>query len=545
MKKVNCAVYVRKSTEKGLEQEFNSLNNQEQACKSYIMSQTFNNWEYYKTYEDGGISGGTIERPALKEMLDDIKNGKIQTVVVYKVDRLSRSIMDFHNMMKNFDKYDCNFVSITQAFDTSTSMGKLTLNMLLSFAQFEREVASERVRDKIRASKAKGLWMGSWVPLGYDVIDKKLIPNQKEVKIINEIFETYLKVSSLNELRLEMMEKNIKAKLYKTSKGTTKGGSFMDSNHLSRILRNPIYIGKITNNLSNDVFDGVHEAIISKKLWNEVQDKLKTNNYRKTSNINSNRYLLHNKIMSADGTIFKNMKTSKTKNKFSYRYYTMPNFYLPAGDIDNITREVIETFLDSDMEILPQATKLAFKQISYNDKLIKPLINKIIYHDDKLTYFINITDIEFLKPFSNQDTLNTKSEKMEGSYLSENKKQLIIDKPIFIQKGLALANQYSGGSKTIATKKENAATLIKALSIAWRYKKMYERGTLVTEIMKQEKLTNRTVYKYLNLAYLSPKIINNIMDSNIPQHINLQTLFEIASKYETFSKQEKVYINKD
>lgn len=143
MTRVNCAVYVRKSTEKGLELEFNSLHNQEDACRSYIMSQAFNNWEYFKTYTDGGISGGTMERPALKQMLEDIRRGLVQTVVVYKVDRLSRSIMDFHNMMKEFDKYGCSFVSITQAFDTSTSMGKLTLNMLLSFAQFEREVSSE------------------------------------------------------------------------------------------------------------------------------------------------------------------------------------------------------------------------------------------------------------------------------------------------------------------------------------------------------------------------------------------------------------------
>lgn len=541
MQKINCAIYVRKSTEKGLDQEFNSLHNQEQACRSYIMSQTFNNWEYYKTYTDGGISGGTMERPALKEMLDDIKSGKIQTVVVYKVDRLSRSIMDFHNMMKNFDKYNCNFVSITQAFDTSTSMGKLTLNMLLSFAQFEREVSSERVRDKIRASKAKGLWMGSWAPLGYDAVDKKLIPNPQEVRILTEIFETYLKVTSLNELRLKLMERNIKAKFYKTSKGTTRGGDFMDTNQLSRILNDPICIGKISNKSSNEVFDGVHEPIISKELWNQVQDKLKERGSNKGTKANFGRYLLHNKIMSADGTIFKNMKTSKTKNKFSYRYYTIPNFYLPARDVDNITREVIENFLDSDMEMLAQSTKMTFKQISYNDKLIKNLITKIIYHDDKLTYFLNITDTDQLKPFINEDTLNTKSEKLEGAYLSEDKKHLIIDKPIILQKGVALSNQYSGGSKTIATKKENATTLIKALSIAWRYKKMYERGTLVTEIMKQEKLTNRTVYKYLNLAYLSPKIVNDIMDSNIPSHINLQTLFEIASKYETFGKQEKIF----
>ena len=170
---IKCAIYTRKSTEHGLDMEFNSLQNQEESCKAYIASQSFNGWQYYKTYSDAAISGGTMERPALKQMLDDMAHGLVNTVVVYKVDRLSRSILDFHNMMKYFEKYGANFVSITQSFDTSTSMGKLTLNMLLSFAQFEREVSSERVRDKIRASKAKGLWIGGTPRLGYDIVNKK------------------------------------------------------------------------------------------------------------------------------------------------------------------------------------------------------------------------------------------------------------------------------------------------------------------------------------------------------------------------------------
>lgn len=222
MAKINCAVYVRKSTEKGLELEFNSLHNQEESCRSYILSQAFNNWEYYKTYTDGGISGGTMERPALKQMLEDIRKGLIQTMVVYKVDRLSRSIMDFHNMMKEFDKYGCSFVSITQAFDTSTSMGKLTLNMLLSFAQFEREVFSERVRDKIRASKAKGLWTGGTPKLGYDLIDKKLVINEAEAEQVRYLFESYLKCGSLSELEQIAESKQITHKQWITAKGITK-----------------------------------------------------------------------------------------------------------------------------------------------------------------------------------------------------------------------------------------------------------------------------------------------------------------------------------
>ena len=544
MAKINCAIYVRKSTEKGLDQEFNSLHNQEQACYSYIMSQAFNNWEHYKTYIDGGISGGTMERPALQEMLEEIKKGNIQTVVVYKVDRLSRSIMDFHNMMKELEKFDCNFVSITQAFDTSTSMGKLTLNMLLSFAQFEREVSSERVRDKIHASKAKGLWMGSYAPLGYDVIDKKLVPNKEETETVKYIFELYLKSISLNDLRLKLIDRGIKNKAYKTKAGDIMGGTPLSSNNLARLLHDVVYIGKISNKKSNEVFDGQHKAVIDKELWQQVQDKIKERNRRGHGAVQKDSYLLHKKIMSADGTIFKNMKTSKTKNRLTYRYYTMPNFYLPAGDIDNVTREVVQGFLDSDMTMLPQSAKIEFKQTEYTDRLIKPLIDKIIYHDDKLTYFINIDDVGYLKPFKRDNYLNSKKNELKGTYLSEDKKHLIIDKPITIQKGAALLNTYTGKGKSIITKTENANALIKAMSIAWKYKQMYEEGISAEDIMKKEKIASRTVYKYLNLVYLSPRIINSIMDSEVPAGINLQKLFEIASKYDSFKSQEKAFFIK-
>ena len=482
-----------------------------------------------------------MERPSLSLMIEEIKKGNIQTVVVYKVDRLSRSIMDFHNMMKEFEKYNCNFVSITQAFDTSTSMGKLTLNMLLSFAQFEREVSSERVRDKLYASKAKGMWMGSIPPFGYDVVDKKLVPNKKEAETINYMFEEYLKSPSLRILSQTLKEKGIKSKTWKSEKGNIIGGKHLSKNVIARMLRDPIYIGKITNKKTNDVFNGKHKAILDKELFDAVKTKLDNKNTRGSGKVKANSYLLHNKIITADGVTFKNMKTSRTKNRITYRYYTIPNFYLPAGDIDNITRDIIQDFLDSDMYMLPQETKLAFKQILYNDKLVKDMVSKIIYHDNKLTYFINISDTKYLQAFTSDGYLNTKTETLENSYLSEDMKYLVIDKDIMLQKGTALSNKYTGKGTNIITKKENANALIKALSIAWRYKKLYEGGMRAEEIQKQEKISSRTVYKYLNLVYISPRIVNDIMDSQIPQHINLQKLFEIASKYRDFNKQEKVF----
>lgn len=228
MNRINCAIYTRKSTEHGLDMEFNSLQNQEEACKAYILSQAFNGWEYYKTYSDGGISGGTMERLGLKTLLDDIRACKVQVVVVYKVDRLSRSIIDFHKMMQEFDKYGCNFVSITQSFDTSNSMGKLTLNMLLSFAQFEREVSAERVRDKIAASKAKGLWMGGTPPIGYDAKERQLIVNEGEAQLVRLIFQKYIETENMFAVADYLNSQGICTKKWvaRRSKREHGGGSF-------------------------------------------------------------------------------------------------------------------------------------------------------------------------------------------------------------------------------------------------------------------------------------------------------------------------------
>src|SRR5574344_1663586 len=212
MQTINCAIYVRKSTEHGLEQQFNSLDNQEQSCKAYIQSQQFQGWQFYKTYSDAALSGGTMARPALKEMLAEIHAGKIQCVLVYKIDRLSRSIYDFKSMMKEFDKHNCNLVSITQSFDTSSAMGKLTLNMLLSFAEFEREVASERVKDKMRATKAKGMGVGGILPIGYDLNFGKLVVNEKEANEVRIIYETYLESESLSDCKQNLINKGIYSK---------------------------------------------------------------------------------------------------------------------------------------------------------------------------------------------------------------------------------------------------------------------------------------------------------------------------------------------
>ncbi|MDR0726437.1 MAG: recombinase family protein [Rickettsiales bacterium] len=540
MAKTRCAIYVRKSTEYGLEQEFNSLHNQEDACRAYITSQAFNGWEFYKTYTDGGISGGTMERPALREMLEDVRGGKIQCVLVYKVDRLSRSITDFHKMMQEFDKYDCSMVSITQAFDTSTSMGKLTLNMLLSFAQFESEVSAERVRDKIRASKAKGLWTGGTPHLGYDIIDKKLVANQPEVELVNALFEKYLELQSLDAVYQWAVQNGFKNKKWVTARGKTMGGRPMSKNTINKILNNHLYVGKITNKATGEKFNGQHRGIVPLAIFNQVQELLTQNNRRNTDACIHGQFMLHNKIIDADGNIFKN-QASKKKNQ-RYRYYHADGQYLPAGDIEKITIDTIRNLLNSDLSDILQDDKImALKSVEPTtipkDKFLGFFIKKIVYTNNKLTYFLK-PDIppEFK---SETYTITTNNKPADKIYLSADA-DIIIEKEIFINNRVS-TNRYLACGKSIVTKSENANHLIRALSYSWRYNKMLMSGVSIDKIREGEATAHRTVYKYLNLMYLSPAIINSIMDNMIPPHIDLQQLFHIASTCTDFTDQEKAF----
>ncbi len=539
MVKINCAVYVRKSTEKGLELEFNSLHNQEEACRSYIFSQAFNNWEYFKTYTDGGISGGTMERPALKQMIEDIRKGLIQTVVVYKVDRLSRSIMDFHNMMKEFDKYGCNFVSITQAFDTSTSMGKLTLNMLLSFAQFEREVSSERVRDKIRASKAKGLWTGGIPKLGYDIKDKKLIVNEIEADYVRYIFESYLNCDSISELEKVVVSKGIKHKCWITSKGEQKGGKPLKTSALHRMLHEKLYLGMIENKRTGQVFKGQHKAIITKDLWNKVQSKLKENDKSNNHSRSSNNNLLTNKIFDVNGTVFSNQANSKRKVTKKH-YYAIKGLYLPTEQLDTLAKEAIIEVINSDLSKLDKDVAFAMKLINFVEmdyleqrNFIRNFIKKIIYQENKLTFFFN-TDVVILSAYSGK-ALNLYNNQLDFIVDSVNN-QIIYEKQVVINRGIS-SNTYNAGKIGLMSVTDNHHLIVRAFAYAWRYKKLYEKGMSVDNIMKQERMTKRTIYKYLNLAYLSPKIVNQLLDGTLI--INLQKLFEIASKNLSFDEQER------
>ena len=273
---VRCAVYTRKSTEEGLEQEFNTLHAQREACAAFILSQKHEGWQLLpEFYDDGGYSGGTMERPGLRQLMADVESGLIDVIVVYKVDRLSRSLADFAKIVEVLDRVGASFVSVTQAFNTTTSMGRLTLNVLLSFAQFEREVTSERIRDKFAASKKKGMWMGGPVPLGYDVQERKLVVNQAEAATVRHIFKRYLALRSGPKVADELSDLGVYTKLRPLKDGRQSGGVPFTLGPLMHLLNNPVYVGEVRHKGTS--YPGQHEPIISKELWDEVQASLTRN----------------------------------------------------------------------------------------------------------------------------------------------------------------------------------------------------------------------------------------------------------------------------
>ncbi len=308
-RKLRCAVYTRKSTEEGLDMEFNSLDAQREACEAYVASQKPEGWVLVPDrYDDGGYSGGTLERPALKRLLADIEDGRVDVVVVYKIDRLSRSLMDFAKLVEVFDRRGVTFVSVTQSFNTTTSMGRLTLNILLSFAQFEREVIGERIRDKFAASRARGMWMGGHPPLGYDVKDRKLVVNEPEATIVRMIFERFLKVGSATVLVRELGPAGI----------TTKRGKPVDKGILYKLLNNRIYLGEAVH--KGVAHPGEHAPIIGRDLWDKVHAIIGHSPRSRAANTRSQTpALLKGILFGADGRAM--TPTHARKGGRLYRYY--------------------------------------------------------------------------------------------------------------------------------------------------------------------------------------------------------------------------------
>jgi len=309
VKKLRCAVYTRKSTDEGLDKEFNTLDAQREACEAYIASQRAEGWVLVRDrYDDGGFSGGTLDRPALKRLLADIEQGLIDVVVLYKIDRLSRSLMDFAKLVETFEAHGVTFTSVTQSFSTTTSMGRLTLNILLSFAQYEREIIGERIRDKVAASKARGMWMGGKVPLGYDVADRKLVVNDAEAARVRRVFELFVETDSGVETVRRLQAEGV----------TAKSGRPIDKGDVYKILNLRTYIGEVTH--KGNVYRGEHEAIVPRDLWERAHAVLQVSpRKRAAQNRQHAPALLKGLIYGVDGRALS--PTHCVKNGRLYRYY--------------------------------------------------------------------------------------------------------------------------------------------------------------------------------------------------------------------------------
>ena len=370
---LRCAIYTRKSTDEGLEQEFNSLDAQREACEAYIKSQKHEGWKLLpQHYDDGGYSGGSMDRPALKKLLEEIEAGRIDIIVVYKVDRLTRALSDFARMVELFDKHKVSFVSVTQQFNTTTSMGRLTLNVLLSFAQFEREVTAERIRDKIAASKKKGMWMGSPPPLGYDVQDKKLVINQAEAETVRTLFDLYLDLGSVRALKEEADRRGICSKYRPNSK--SQGNKPISRGNLYVLLNNPLYVGEVRH--KTETYPGQHDSIIDRETWIAVQDRLGQNasdRHRATNTKSS--HLLTGLLFDETGNRL--VPTHTNKKGVRYQYYVTQHltekvrqkedgWRIPAKELEAATIKALKDFLSDQQRVI---NELSLLKLSSGDQV--------------------------------------------------------------------------------------------------------------------------------------------------------------------------------
>jgi site-specific DNA recombinase len=358
-RKLRCAVYTRKSSEEGLDMEFNSLDAQREACAAYIASQRGEGWvEVADCYDDGGVSGGTLDRPALKRLVADVEAGRIDIVVVYKIDRLSRSMSDFLKLVESFEHHGVTFVSVTQSFNTQTAMGRMTLNMLITFAQFEREVIGERIRDKVAASRKKGMWMGGWAPLGYEVRDRKLIIHEVDAERVRSIFKRFVQLKSATLLARELVAAGAKNRY----------GHLLDKAVLYRLLNNRVYIGDAVH--KGDSYPGEHEAIIDRKLWDQAHAILKQSPRKRAATTRAQTpALLKGLLFGPDGAAMS--PTHTRKGGRLYRYYisqsvmkrgtnACPVRQVPAAEIERIVLDQIRSLLQTP-EVIVQTWRAARK----------------------------------------------------------------------------------------------------------------------------------------------------------------------------------------
>ena len=533
-----CAIYTRKSTEEGLEQSFNSLDAQREARVAYILSQKHEGWaELSERYDDGGFSGGTMKRPGLQQLLKDIGAGRVDVVVVCKVDRLTRSLTDFAKMVDVFDGAGVSFVSVTQAFNTTSSMGRLTLNVLLSFAQFEREVTAERIRDKVAASKRKGMWMGGAIPLGYNVVDKALVANQHEAAAIQTIFAEDLSQSSVRQLSVRLDALGVVSKQRTNRHGHVSGGTSFSRGALYSILRNPIYIGKVRH--KEQLHEGLHEPIIDNATWKQVQIQLADHGGKTISAVRRPaKRPLDGVLFDSTGRAMRTTYASKsahtdgtTRTKRYWYYTSVPSGSenrteierLPADEIERVVMKGLEErLLDAnwlDDQITGQAGEQALVGILWtiekhgfeadatkDDALAQTfpdIIDRIDAQRDRLVVSVNLAVL--VEPDVAQIPIPAAFD------IRFQRRQTGRAKPIVI------------AAKDAPQQDPDLITLV-ADARRWAGELIEGKASSVLEITDREGLRSGSVSCILPLAWLAPDISTAILEGRQPPHLTAKTL---------------------
>lgn len=522
---LRCAIYTRKSTEEGLEQGFNSLDAQREACEAFIKSQEQEGWKLIPTfYDDGGYSGGNMDRPGLKQLLMDIDQKKVNVVVVYKVDRLTRSLADFAKIVEQFDAKGISFVSVTQQFNTTSSMGRLTLNVLLSFAQFEREVTGERIRDKIAASKQKGMWMGGTVPIGYSALERTLIINDEEARLVEHLFSEYLKAGSVRQLKNGLDREGIRTPKRISKSGKAYGGALFTRGQLYNILSNPIYLGQIRH--KGQVYPGQHPAIISQDIWDDVQSQT-ANNKQGTRQRNSkpSMSLLIRKLFDGEGNPLLPSYSQKQSQRFRYyissclstkpREDSIDGIRIPAQQIELIVIDHLKAWLSNPAELIEQlileATEI--QAVTFRAmELVRKLDGSLQDQYDLVQSLVIRADLsanEIKLEIDPQCLTNQPSATVTHTIQSAIKHcgrsmRLIVGGP-------NQSYQYSKDLKLIRG-------IIK--SQEWFNLLITGKAKTISEIAKVEGVVPSHVTRCIYRTFLAPDIIRAIMNGTQPIHIN-------------------------
>ena len=534
MNKIRCAIYTRKSSEEGLEQDFNSLHAQREACSAYILSQASEGWSLQPgEYDDGGLSGGTLERPALKRLLADIAAGKIDIVVVYKVDRLTRSLLDFSKLVEAMDKAGTSFVSVTQSFNTTTSMGRLTLNMLLSFAQFEREVTAERIRDKIAASKAKGMWMGGTPPLGYAPDGRTLRIVEEHSELIRDIFCRYLRTGNVRLVKDQLDEEGITVPERSTSTGRSMGGVPFTRGQIYKILANPMYLGEIHH--KGTVYDGLHAAIIQRDMWEYAQAKLSEHQQGTQRAITvRSPSLLAGRVFDEAGEPL--VATHACKGTVRYRYYVSRSLQhepknkangwrIPAMELEKAVLEHLVTELAEPLTLLDrlgvqpspaQLEALAHDAVNVAARLGKRerlLTRKLIV---RVSVGAAGVEVDF-SPNELARTLGLDVE-LRGS------QPLSLSFPITLTRcGRAVRLiQQDGRPVGPAEPQEHMIKLLHRARSWWG--EMTDHGLSCRALAWEHGVTTSYVSRVIRLNFLAPDIVEAIIAGTQPVHLDAKTL---------------------